>query len=306
MTALVALALLAAAESGAGANVALDIDSDSSCPSAGAVRSAIGALGIPDPPRPTKVMVRDVADGFRLEFIWEGQDERAATDARTLLAPRDCVARAQTAAVVVATWLGALPSNLVPAAVGSTTPAVIAPAPASTPPPDQTRGWWLGAGLGAAAGGGVVPGARLELARVGSDGYGLGWLVSVQATLPRSRFIGEGTSRWLRPAVGLAGTAAWRLGRVGLAADLGPLASLTIAWGADYPSNRSDQTLVLGFAAGLRLLIGPGPSRPWVEVRVIDWLGTQRLRFDAMDGSTVTTTLPALEGLVTLGWNLPL
>jgi hypothetical protein len=216
---------------------------------------------------------------------------------------------------VLATWLGALPLTPEPAETAATTSApvrttTVASATSATstsaPPAVEARGWWLGAGLGAIAGSGVVPGARAELARIRPSGDGIGFVVALQAALPRDREIGGGTSRWVRPAVGVAGTASWRLGRVAVAADLGPLASVTVAWGSGYPHNRYDRALVLGFSAGLRLLLGPGPSRPWIELRAAEWFGTQRLRFDSAAGEPVTAELPSLEGLITLGWSLPL
>jgi hypothetical protein len=167
--------------------------------------------------------------------------------------------------VVVATWLGTLPP-----APAATAPVLTAPLLARSPvvaapaTPADARRWWLGVALGASAGGGVAPAARVELARARSGGEGFGWIASLQAPMPRSQSVGGGTSRWLRTAVGLAGALGWRLGPVGLDVDLGPLAAIAIAWGEGYPTDQADQAVVFGLSAGLRAQLGAGPSRPWV------------------------------------------
>lgn len=304
MTALLALAVLAV--DGVGASAAVDVTSDTSCPSAEAVRTALDAQGSAPPERRAKVEVRESSAGFSLQFAWY---DREQTDTRTLTAARDCQARAQTAAVVLATWLGVLPVHAQPGAPAIAAPLEPAPPIAAASAASavvEPRTWWLGVGLGATAGGGIVPGARVELARSRPSGKGFGWVVSLQGALPRSHAIGGGTSRWIRPALAVGGTASWRVGRIAIAADLGPVASVTIAWGSDYPSNQTDRAPVLGASAGLRVLLGPGPSRPWIELRAVDWFGTQRLRFDSALGAPVTAELPALEGSMTLGWSLPL
>jgi hypothetical protein len=298
------LALVAAADGSPRLSASVEIAGESSCPSPDMVRAALDALDSPAPARRARVTVRERDGGLLLEFAWEGG---GPTDTRALVVPSGCDARAQAAAVVVATWLGRLPPAPAATAPVLTAPAV-APAPVGVAPPPTTDAprWWLGVGLGATAGGGVAPAARVELARARPGGAGVGWIASLQAPMPRNQSIGGGTSRWLRTALGLAGALGWRLGAVGLAVDLGPLAAIAIAWGEGYPTDQADQALVFGLSAGLRAQFGAGPSRPWVEVRLIDWLGTQRLRFDTPGTEPITADLPTVEGMLILGWSLPL
>jgi hypothetical protein len=301
MSGLAAL-VVGALASTAGAAPAIDIASDSSCPSADMVRTSLDALGNPPPSLRATVTVRSGDDRLRVEFVWGGQ---RATDVRDLPAPADCGARADAAAVVLAAWLGIRPG----APVTAPPPAVIsaaAPAASLPTPPESARRWWLGLGLGAAAGGGVAPGARIELARASPSGRGLGWTIAVESALPRSRIVGAGTSSWIRPALALAGRASWRTGRTVLAADLGPVGALAIAWGSGYPSNLSDRGVAFGVAAGVRLEVADGSTRPWIELRAIEWLAPQRLRFDAPPLEPVTADLPGFEGFLTIGWSLPL
>ncbi len=304
MNAALVLALVAAAGAAPRLSATVDVASDSSCPSADMVRAALDALDSPAAARRAMVTVRGRDDGLRLEFAWQGL---APTDVRDVQAPRDCGARADAAAVVVASWLGVLPAA--PAAAPAVVPApppTISGGGAAPALAADARRWWLGIGLGAGGGGdGVVAGGRVELARARHGGRGLGWIASLQGALPRSRTVGAGTSRWVRPALGLAAAFGWRLGSLVIVADVGPLAGGTFAWGSGYPNNQTDQALVFGVCAGLRLQLGEGQSRPWLEVRIVDWPLTQRLRFDSVGGDPITATLPALEGFLTLGWSLP-
>jgi hypothetical protein len=242
-------------------------------------------------------------DGLRLEFAWHGL---APIDMRDVRAPRDCGARADAAAVVVASWLGTLPAApaAAPAALPAPAPVISRGGPAPPPAADARR-WWLGLGLGAGGGGDqVVAGGRVELARVRPGGRGIGWIASLQGGLPRSRTVGAGTSRWVRPALGLAGTLGWKVRSLVVVADVGPLAGVTFAWGSGYPDDQTDQALVFGVCAGVRLQLGEGLSRPWLEVRIVDWPLTQRLRIDSAGGAPITANLPVLEGVLTLGWSL--
>ena len=300
------LAATLALAAGLGGTASLDIVSDSSCPAASMVRAALEGLRGAAPSRSAAISVRSRAGGLRLEFRWAGD---GPADAREVPTSADCTERANAAAIVAAAWLGVLPeapqfAPPSPSPSPSSPPAVVVvPAPDGPPaPPAQS---WLGIGLGAGVGGGVAVSGRVELARVRPRPLGLGWMVAAQGTLPRSRSVAAGSSSWVRPALGVAGTAAWQSARLGLAADLGPLAALTFAWGSGYPSNTGDRAPALGVAAGVRLQMVGGSARPWIELRGVRWLTSQRLRVDSSNTDPVTAELPAYEAFVTLGWSLP-
>jgi drug/metabolite transporter (DMT)-like permease len=99
---------------------------------------------------------------------------------------------------------------------------------------------------------------------------------------------------------------AWPVGAAMASVDLGPVVSETIAWGSSYPADKSDHALSVGGSAGVRVLIAAGLLRPWVELRAIQWLTAQRLRFDSPDGGAITADLPRTEAFVAVGCNLPL
>jgi hypothetical protein len=123
MSATVACAMLVALGAAPG-GASVPIASDSFCPSADAIREALLALGGDQPSRPTSVKVRSHADRLLVTFDWSGA---TLPESRELVVAADCQARAQSAALVIASWLGILPAaTLVP----STFPA---------PPSDGAR-----------------------------------------------------------------------------------------------------------------------------------------------------------------------
>jgi hypothetical protein len=354
-----AIAALAALEAGVAA-AAVRVESDSSCPSADAVRKELDALGGRDAARSVSMMVRSHSDRLTVELAWPGD---AQSETREVDVASDCESRAQAAAVVAASWLGILPgvslqshplgtppveiqkpktvplaSPTVPPVVPSPpTPRSVSPAsppepqpsvgppqpePASTAPASlaqthlaveaphalEPRRSWLGIGLGGSAGGGLVPGMRVELVRLrASTGLDLGWMTSTMVSMPRSTSIDGGTSKWIRPAIGVAGLASWRSNRVQLGLDLGPLLGLTVAWGSGFPANETDTSITWGLTGGLRLQMVADSSQYWIELRMIDWLRTERLQHEVLpSGPSVSASLPSLEGLVSAGWSFAL
>jgi hypothetical protein len=94
-----------------GAGDAVSVESDSACPSAQAVREALLALGGQEARQEVSVTVRGREGRLFVEFGWPGQPE---VETREVAADADCSSRAQTAAVVIASWLGMLPQASLP------------------------------------------------------------------------------------------------------------------------------------------------------------------------------------------------
>ena len=333
------LGALAALEAGVAAT-AVTVGSDSQCPSADAVREALESLGGRNAPRPASATVGSRGDRLTVELSWP---EDSQSETRELTVESDCDSRAQSAAVIIASWLGILPeATLVSTPLGA--PPVVIPnlrtvprEPEKTPavesstitrsietparpfevelavadgepsgrPPLHAWRSWLGVSLGGVAGGGVVPGLRVELLRARSSaGFDLGWVASTLASMPRSKSLDGGTSSWIRPAVGLASTASFGGPRLRLAMDLGPLVGLTVAWGSGYPSNQTDASPTWGVTGGLRLQLALASSRLWGELRVVDWLHAQSLQHEIQPTGIVgSADLPSLEVLLSLGWS---
>jgi hypothetical protein len=359
MSLLGTIGVLAALQASAAAAV-VNVESDSSCPSAKAVREVLDALGGRDAPRSASVSVRNRGDRLTVEFTWPGETQ---SETRELAVESDCESRAQAAAVVVASWLGILPGvALVSSPLGPPPVEIesskIVPLPPPTPPPVEPshpepapvasaplaeahpsvepshtepvsmasasvaealppvaapRAWeprrsWLGIGLEGSAGGGVVPGLRFELVRLrGGTGFDFGWMASTLVAMPRSKSIDGGTSKWIRPAIGIAGLASWRSSRVQLGLDLGPLIGMTVAWGSGYPTNDTDASVTWGFAGGLRMQLFANSWSYWIELRLIDWLRTESLQHEVLpSGPSGSVELPSVEGILSVGWSLEL
>ena len=338
------MALLAALEAGAGA-ATVTVESDSPCPSAHAVQKALDALGGRNAPRPASATLRSRGDRLTVEFSWPGTPQ---SETRELAVESDCESRAQSAAVVIASWLGILPeATLVSTPLGAA-PAEIPYAMAAPGEPEKSaaeqlptaasstdvaarpveadptgadevlsgqrsedrslssRRYWLGVGLTGSAGGGVVPGLRIELLRARARaGFDLGWMASTLVSMPRSKSLEGGTSSWIRPALGLEGLASWGGPCVQWAMDLGPLVALTVAWGSGYPINQTDESPTWGLTGGLRLQVALASSRLWAELRIIDWLHGESLQHEIQPtGIASLADLPSLEGILSLGWSL--
>jgi hypothetical protein len=274
---------------------ALVIESDSSCPSAEAVREALAGLRPPaDWPHTT------VAISAREQFLLVALGSRGASP-RQVTVGADCAARAATAAVIVATWLGDLPAESVGSPIlqpsrsidaAAAPPATPLPSENPTPPPALHE---IGAGALAAFGGGTVPGLRVEFIRWRRE-RAFGWQASLALATPRDAVVGGGTTRWMRVAasVALCGRLAGR--RYFLGGDGGVAAAYTAAWGQDYASNQSDQSITGGLAAGLRGGVPWGRMRIWTDVRVFGWLYPQSVQVDA-DGASgpAKFSLPAWD-----------
>src|SRR4029079_10356704 len=77
----------------------LELQSDSNCPTADAVRVRLPEFLGTGMQGPAKVMLRGRGDHLIIEFTWPGA---AQTEARHLHQGSDCAARAEAAAVVIA------------------------------------------------------------------------------------------------------------------------------------------------------------------------------------------------------------
>ena len=318
MSLLGAIAVLASMGA-SGSATAINVESDSLCPSANAVREVLDHLGGRDVPRAALVTVRNRGDRLTVEFARSGDSD---SETREVSVESDCELRAQAAAVVVASWLGILPgvALVVPSLAVSPVEirySKIVPFPppmpsrpsveahASAEVPRERHGSWLGIGLQGSAGGGLVPGLRVDFSREREGGgFAFGWMASTLVTLPRSRSLDGGTSKWIRPAMGVAGIATWRSNRVQLSLDLGPLFGLTVAWGNGYPTTESDTSVTWGLTGGFRLQRLAKSSRFWLELRAIDWLRVESLQHEVLpSGPTGSAELPSVEGLLSLGWS---
>lgn len=276
----------------------LVIESDSVCPSAAAVRAALVGLRPHDDWPPAKVAI--VADEQFLRVELDGARTRQVT------AGIDCLSRAATVAVIVATWLGEFPAEAATAPVlqpvlQPTLPSTLQP---RTPPPPRTQ-QEVGAGLLTTLSGGMVPGGRVEYARLRPDGR-LGWQASLAWPAPREVAVAGAKTRFTRAAVSVAVHGALPIRRFLLSGDAGPAAGYTIAWGQGYDTDQTDQSLTYGVTAGVRVGLPWRNLGLWTDVRMFKWLYGQSVQIDSNDGAaTEKVWLPTWDVHWALGMSYP-
>jgi hypothetical protein len=299
---LAAIFVAATAEAGPDvppADGALVIVSDSSCPSAEAVREALVGLRPVGPWPALSVAIRSTSQMLLVEV---GPQK---TNPRDLAVGLDCAARATAVALVISTWTGDLPVEA--AGTPILEPAMPLPElsaskrPADLMPRTDARQSEIGAGLLAATAGGIVPGGRLELGRM-RRGSGLGWQVDLTVPAARGVALAGGTTRWMRVSAGAALDARWAMRKLLLDGQLGGVAALTYAWGRGYVANQSDWSLTWGLAAGIRAGMPWGRIRFWLDLHAVRWLREQSVQVDPVTTGTATArNLPPWDAQAAIG-----
>ena len=291
------IALLVAGSAGAETDTnsvasRLAIASDSSCPSADAVRAALLDLRSAEEWPSATVAIHAQEQLLTVEL--------GSLDSlqRQLAVGPDCAARAATVALVIATWMNDLPAE------GAGTPILrspIIPAPELTMPKPAVARYQIGAGLLAAIHGGIAPGVRLDFIRLRGD-RGLGWQASLVLPAAREVAVGGGVTHWTRMAaeVALKGSLAGK--SFFLSADGGLAGAYTHAWGQGYAWNQNDESFTYGLVAGVRAGIPWGSFRIWTDLRAVQWLRTQSVQIDSdLGGPLTNVSLPTWDAQWALG-----
>lgn len=273
----------------------LVIESDSSCPSAEAVREAL--VGI-KPAADWPLATVSIAVQEQTLLLSLGSPAKSQ---RRLAVEADCGARAATAALVIATWLSELPTLAVVApTLGSPEPAVYAepakpaPAPVRAALPSHRRE--VGAGLLAEMGSGLSPGLRLEVLGLLGDGT-LGWQASLALPATRNVTVGPGTTIFRRTSASASLLGRLVVRKLIFSADAGAALAYTSAQGSDYQENQADASLTYGLVAGLRAGVPWGRVRIWIDGRVFKWLYGQTVE---VEGVASTAALPSWD----LQWSI--
>jgi hypothetical protein len=284
---------------------ALSVVSDTDCPSAPDVQSALSDL-VPAVDTPAvEVRVRSTVETLLVEFASEGEPLRS----RELRAEGDCAARARTAALVAAAWLDALPAQSLDAPEA---PGVPTPQPATAPEPPQaaapepattTPRLWLGFGAfgliddwGASTG---VLGDGQFGGLTGPVDVGL----SLAVPLARRADLGKGTALWWRPSAELTLRVPLAHGEWIVSPGLGAVVALLRVSGSGYDHDNTDTVTTWGARAQLRV------QRPWmnhglwIEVGARIWPLEQHLRNNVNGGDPVLRGLPRWDGQVAVGFS---
>ena len=276
----------------------LVIASDSSCPSVETVRQALAQI------RPATEWPADLVLIRTTPHVLSIDLGRGSRKQRQLAMEPDCAARATSAALVIATWMDDLPAEVTGA------PVLLERDEEDVQPPQPVRGpahYETGAGLSAAAGGGLAPGVYVEFVRLRPESD-LGWLAGMTLVAPREISVDTGVSRWMRTSAAVGAQARKIYKRLLLTADLGLAIAYTAAWGSGYAKDKTDGSFTWGPIADVRAGIPWGRFRLWTAVRAFWWLRPESVQVDARTpAGSARRDLPSwdAQGLLGLSYVLP-
>ena len=277
------------------------ISSDSNCPSTEAI--SLRLLGLLAAGGPEKASARVHADEqtMRIELSTPGEDNRE----RNVPSIGDCDARAETAALIIAAWLDAMPVGTISAP--GIPPRDVGSAPRSRDEedalddPDEERlsvstRSLVGAGLfGAADGQGATTGIAVEAATPNLLEQ-FGWTLRASLGLPRELAVGEGIAHYWRPTFVLAASADFSGKKWGLRTQVGPALGILLVNGTGYTKNRSDSAPTWGFDVGLVLLRRWDYREGWLRLGAAAWPQGRAIRSSAIvAGSDIVVALPGWE-----------
>ena len=284
------------------ARAATRVSSDASCPSADAISQRLLGLVAAGGPASAAARVRVDGDNLRVELSFPGE----ATQERTVAVAADCGARAEAAALVIASWLDALPVGT----IGTPGIPPRPPAPGARaesldgeePPPSVSGRALVGVGLfgladsdGANAGLLVVGGMPRLLGI-------LGWLAEASLGWPRDPTVGQGTARYWRPTFGLAVTAEIAVRSWCLRPQAGPALGVLAVRGNDYQQNNSATTVTWGAGAGLAVARSWHGGEIWLRLDGLAWPQGRVLRSKQVpSGPDLERALPEMEARLAAG-----
>jgi hypothetical protein len=281
-----------------GARSRLTIESDSTCPSGPAVADALAALVPPAQWPSGKVGIQAVADALVVQLISTG------TTKRVLHVTPDCDLRADTVALVIATWTGELASDVAgePVLPGQAASASGAPSarihPVTMPVPPvvvPATEHELAAGALVSVSGGIAPGVRIDFVTSRAP-RGMGWQVGL--TLPARRDLAAGSvsASWTRAAASIAIHGRMPLRRLLFSADAGIALAYTFASAYGYAIYQGEHAITGGLVAGARLAFPWRSVRLWAELRAYGWLVPQAIAVDSSAGNRLATrNLPSSD-----------
>lgn len=260
------LALTSAGATPARAQPTVVVLGDATCPSVDMIQAALPATAAPSG-WPSQAVTVEAA-GDRL-FIELGEVPGSRRD---IPADKDCSVRAESVAVVIAAWSGALASRptdspvLTVAAPGPAMPPTSAPGPALAPKPDHVFELDGGAFYSAVWGHGL--GGWVDLGRTPRKG-GVGFRAMGAYQSGRDITLEGGSNQVLRFLVGAAMTYDLQYRYFFASGDAGLIGTVTRAEGVGYETNRTASAANIGGVANVRGGVPLGRLRLSLNVRVL-------------------------------------
>jgi hypothetical protein len=288
------------------ASAATRVSSDSNCPSSDAVSVRLLGLLPAGGPENASARVHVDAQSMLIEVTTPGEPARQRT---VPLAP-DCEERTEMAALIIASWLDAMPVGTVgtpgipvtqaPAAAPSgTTESGGSPSP--EPPWDGGR-ILAGAGLlGMADKQTVSPGLVL-CASMPELIANFGLALEASVGLYRDVTVGAGTARYWRPTVALQASADLYRSRWLLRAVAGPALGILTVSGSGYEKSSTETTVMWGADLGLVLALAGQHREAWISVAAMTWPQGRGIR-SKPEGPGSQVGLPEWEARLSVGFS---
>lgn len=299
------LSALAIVANSSAASAATRVSSDSACPSSDAISVRLLGLLAAGGPESASARVRVDGQSLRIDLSTPGESNQE----RTIPVTADCEERAEVAALLIASWLDAMPPaanlkapGIPPRESGEIVRMAGGGRDPDEPPARTSARTLVGAGaVGLAdpqggSGGVVFCAAMPELI----EDFGL--LFETSLVLPRQLSVGQGTARYWRPTFALEVSAAMLRKPWGLRVLVGPALGVLAVSGSGYDHNLSDTTVTWGVDFGLVLTHAWDEHEAWLSLGAIVWPQGRKIR--TWSGlANRDAALPDWEGRLSAGFS---
>jgi|GEM_PF-1932011 len=285
------------------------VSSDSNCPSSDAISQRLLGLLAAGGPAAAEVVVRNETSSMRIQLSTPGE----ATRERSVPADGDCATRAEKAALIIASWLDAMPvGTLATPGVPPRVPTPAAQVDSSesdplddldNPPFSIGTHTLLGAGCFAVVDGQGVGGGLALVLGMPNLLERFGWSVEASLGTPRQMSVGQGAARYWRPTLTLAVTAAVRSKNWEARPQAGAVLGVLSIDGTGFNSqNLSATTVNWGAAAGVTLARPWRRNEFWLRVEGVAWPQGRAVRSKQLPtGGDTSASFPNWELRSTAG-----
>jgi hypothetical protein len=287
------------------AHAAARVSSDSTCPSADAISQRLLGLLAAGGPEAASARVRMDGETMRIELATPGEANRE----RLVSVGGDCELRAEMAALVIASWLDAMPAGTIGVPNPPLPAPAAAPAPAEPHAPSKAAGPRLLAGtglFGMADAKGTSAGFALEAAMPGLLGI-FGWAAEASLSMPREMTVGQGIASYWRPTLALVATAELPMGGWRMRPRAGAALGILAVQGTNYETNKSATTVTWGGGAGIALARPWQRRELWIRLDAWAWPQGRAVRSQQVpSGPEIVVALPEWEArlLAGISWGI--
>lgn len=284
------------------------VTSDSACPSSDAIGARLLGMLSSGGPEAASARVRNDGSSLHIEVSAPGETDQQ----RTVPLAGDCDQRAEMAALIIASWLGAMPVHDIkapgipprprpPGAVQRSSDYD----PSDDPLWDPTR--TSGRALLGAGGFGMVDsqggdGGLVVLTGMPALIEDFGAFFEASLGWARELAVGQGRARYWRPTFTLQGSAQVHTDPWLVRLLVGPALAVLAVSGSGYDHDTSATTVTWGIDFGLALVRAWRKQEVWLSCATAAWPQSRRIR-SLPTSPTSDVALPGLEVRVAAGFS---